>query len=140
MKFGLTKRRIILSLSERKKTLSEISKEIGLSKSSVYQHLIDLQRRGFVERLSNKNKFVYYRLTEKGREILDLIVSVVAASLSSLTAYYGIDRGVRGYEYQIAGDSGPITLSTNIYVAILSFIFVFVIVFFLIKIIRSSHF
>ena len=97
-----------------------------------------------MERLSNRNKFVYYRLTEKGKDILDLLMSVAVAFLSSYVVYLsmGSESVVGSYE-RIAADTGPITTSTNIYVAMtLAFIFIFVIVFFLVKIFRlkSSHF
>ncbi len=138
MRFNSTKRRIILSLNERNKTLSELSRELGLTKSSIYQHLLDLQRMNLVSRLPKRNKFVYYKLTKKGKDILDLLISVVVASLSSVITYLGIDDYAS--KHTIAADSGPINISTNIYVAVgLSFIFVFIAVFFFLKIPRTPH-
>ncbi len=147
---GFTKKNILKSLKERNKTLSELSRELGISKSSIHRHLNSLKNWGLVERISNGNKFVYYKLTERGREILDSLISVISAILSSLITYFTL-RGSKKAIYAIQEkrlayadhipnpfETNYHTYSTDIHVAaILSFIFVFLIVFFSIKLFRE---
>ena len=145
---GSTKKEILRSLKERNKTLSEISRELGISKSSIHRHLRNLRELGLVDRITNGNKFIYYRLTEKGKEALDLIASLIAAIISALVSYFAIkDTGMLfaqtkklAYADHIPNPFVPSyhAYSTDIRVAAaLSFIFVFIIVFFLIKLIRE---
>ncbi|WP_456330337.1 winged helix-turn-helix domain-containing protein [Archaeoglobus sp.] len=60
---------IIKSLKERRKTVTELSRELNLSKSTVHEHLTKLVETGFVERKRNR-KWVYYELTDKGQRFL----------------------------------------------------------------------
>jgi DNA-binding transcriptional ArsR family regulator len=147
-----TRLRIIKSLRDRNKTLSELSRELGLSKPSVYRHLKILYFYGIVERIKNGNKFVYYRLTEKGREMADLAVSIAVSTLSSALAYtatshsesYSIAVG-RAPKYAPA-DGFPMPVSAKIVqtstdpimASTLAFVFVFVIVLFSIKLLRLA--
>lgn len=147
MKIGSTKREIIKALDERNKTVSELSKELGLAKSSIYKHLVTLNSKGIVERITNGNRFVYYRLTGKGKEILDLVLSLIISSISSIIAYmYVHPQHFQVKEAKYLGGSPlplpqptPIliehsahptyTTTPNPMAAILAFIFVFIITF-----------
>ncbi len=90
-KISSTKIKILKSLKERRKTLSEISRELKLSKSTVHTHLNDLCEAGFVRRLDDDHKWVYYELTEKAELLLKrhlrriaLIISSIASLLASI--------------------------------------------------------
>ena len=155
MKIGSTKRAIIKALNERNKTVSELSKELGLSKTSVYQHLVALHSKGVVERITNGNVFVYYKLTEKGREILDLMLSGIISTLSSILAYVFTQsfqdfqnfRDVQVKQVRYAGGGAfplptfhlhyPSHSTSPTMAAILAFIFVFIITFFSFKLHRD---
>ena len=154
MKIGSTKREIIRALDERSKTVSELSKELGLAKSSIYNHLVTLNIKGIVERITNGNKFVYYRLTERGKEILDVLLSFIVSSISAMAAYVfihpqefqakmvkagslPIPQPVVPKPYPIVVDSThPAHTTSNLMAAILAFIFVFIITFFSLKLYR----
>ncbi len=56
--------RILLSLSNEKKTVSKIVEEVGLSQSLVSHHLKEL-RRFLVVKDERKGLFVYYELADK---------------------------------------------------------------------------
>jgi len=79
-----TRMRILRSLKERRKTVTELGRELELSKSTVYEHLTKLLEIGFVRKVDNQNrKWVYYELTEKGQTFLrsdvrKLILIVIA--------------------------------------------------------------
>ncbi|MFP3909000.1 MAG: winged helix-turn-helix domain-containing protein [Archaeoglobaceae archaeon] len=82
-----TRKEILSNLRGRNKTLSELSREIGVSKPAVLKHLYLLSNSDVVERVKNGNRFIYYRITEKGRRVTDLMVSLFTAVLSSFAVY-----------------------------------------------------
>jgi len=78
-----TRKEILINLKQRNKTLSELSREIGVSKPAILKHLIFLNSSEAVKRIKNGNRFIYYRITEKGKRMTDLIISVIAAAFGS---------------------------------------------------------
>jgi DNA-binding transcriptional ArsR family regulator len=58
------------SLDKRRKTLSELSKESGLSPPTVKEHLDCLRSAGLIKQKDEGHKWKYYELTLKGRSIL----------------------------------------------------------------------
>jgi DNA-binding transcriptional ArsR family regulator len=65
-----TRVRILKSLKARRKTLSEISKEQGMSVSGVKEHLETLEGVGLIEKKDDGHKWKYYELTKKGSDIV----------------------------------------------------------------------
>ncbi len=61
---------ILKALRERRKTLSELARETGLSPSTVSEHLGLLLDAGLVAREDTGRKWVYYSLTEKGETVV----------------------------------------------------------------------
>ncbi len=51
-------------------TLKDLTDELNISKSTVHEHLTILIESGLVRKVNKNNKWVYYELTEEGREIL----------------------------------------------------------------------
>ncbi len=127
---------ILKALLERNKTLSELSKELDLTKPSVYYHLKRLSAEGLVRRLKNGNKFVYYALTEKGREFAKLIVS----SLISCLLSYAIASGVKNETPvgRCIGYVGYVTSSDFSVAYILAFVFIFITIYFTIKLFEKT--
>ncbi|MFN7990697.1 MAG: winged helix-turn-helix domain-containing protein [Candidatus Micrarchaeia archaeon] len=62
--------RILKSLKERRKTLSEISKEQDMSVSGTKEHLETLEKVGLIEKIDDGHKWKYYKLTRKGHDIV----------------------------------------------------------------------
>jgi len=60
---------ILQRLSERRKTPSELSKEISAAPSTIVQHLKELETSGLVKRKDTKHKWIYYELTDKGASL-----------------------------------------------------------------------
>ncbi|OIO24999.1 hypothetical protein AUJ14_05155 [Candidatus Micrarchaeota archaeon CG1_02_55_22] len=58
------------ALDERRKTASELAKELALTVQSVSEHLDKLAEAGLVERAESERKWVYYSLTDSGRAVL----------------------------------------------------------------------
>lgn len=65
-----TRIKILKSLKERRKTLTEISKEEGMSVSGIKEHLEILESVGLIEKIDDGHKWKYYELTKKGKEVV----------------------------------------------------------------------
>ncbi len=61
---------ILKSLDRRRKTLTELSREFGMSVSAVKEHLDNLVKVGLIEQKDEGHKWKYYELTRKGRGVL----------------------------------------------------------------------
>ncbi|WP_202318916.1 winged helix-turn-helix domain-containing protein [Archaeoglobus neptunius] len=84
--FTSTRVQILSKLVERPFTISEIAKLTGYSKTTVSYHLNRLYEAGLVERME-RGKWVYYRITERGRKTVKVektvsAVSIVTAAIS----------------------------------------------------------
>ncbi len=61
---------ILKSLDHRRKTLSELSKQLGMSVSTVKEHLDNLVGVDLIVQMDDGHKWKYYELTSKGKAIL----------------------------------------------------------------------
>lgn len=62
--------KILKSLKERRKTLSELSKELDMSVSGTKEHLQNLEDAELVVKIDDGHKWKYYELTKKGKGII----------------------------------------------------------------------
>ena len=66
-----TRAGILEELSSADKIPTDISNKLGKSKAAVVEHLAALSEAGLVERIATPGKkFVFYKLTQKGRQVL----------------------------------------------------------------------
>lgn len=65
-----TRVKILKSLKERRKTLSELSKELEMSVSGTKEHLQNLEDAELVVKMDDGHKWKYYELTKKGKGII----------------------------------------------------------------------
>jgi len=66
-----TRAGIMEELSSADKIPTDISNKLGKSKAAVVEHLAALSEAGLVERIATPGKkFVFYKLTQKGRQVL----------------------------------------------------------------------
>ncbi len=85
-----TRIKILKLLNKRRYNISEISKLLELSKPLVLYHIRILEDAGYVRRVENGHKWVYYELTDVGKAVLKwrkikIVISVFgAATLMSL--------------------------------------------------------
>jgi DNA-binding transcriptional ArsR family regulator len=88
---------MLKKLAERKLTLTDLSNEMGMSPSTIKEHLDRLVEAGLIEPDDRGMKWKYYRLTSKGRNIvspnetkvwilLGTTILILAASTLSLSA------------------------------------------------------
>jgi DNA-binding transcriptional ArsR family regulator len=61
---------ILKSLDSRRKMLTELAKQFGMSPSTIKEHMDNLSGAGLVVQIDDGHKWKYYELTRKGREIL----------------------------------------------------------------------
>jgi len=62
--------KILKSLKQRRKTLSELAEEQQMSVSGVKEHLETLEKVGLIEKIDDGHKWKYYELTRKGSDII----------------------------------------------------------------------
>ncbi len=65
-----TRLEILKELDERKKTVTELSRIMDLNKATIYEHLNILHMVGLVSKIDSSNKWVYYKLTWRGTDLL----------------------------------------------------------------------
>jgi len=61
---------ILRSLIRRRKTQSELAKELSLASPTILQHLSILLDAGLIYKIDEGRKWKYYALTEKGRKLM----------------------------------------------------------------------
>ena len=84
--------KILKALKERRKTQSELSKELALAPSTVSEHLEKMLDANLIARKKDHHKWIYYELTEKGQHILSpqkASVFVFALSLTLFVIFLG---------------------------------------------------
>ncbi len=141
--FGLSDSRVLDSkarmeilklLGHRRATVSELSRLLGMSKSTVLYHLSKLIEGEFINRRENGDrKWVYYELSEKGRKVLTYrkinITLLLSSSLLALAAgilqierYVTPQPGVKGVHPESYLYSGLvfITISLLLFAATLA--------------------
>ncbi len=74
-----TRVRILKTLNKRRMTLSEISRELNMSKSAISEHLEKLQEADLVKE-ERRRRWIYYSLTEMGEQVVngeEMIVKII---------------------------------------------------------------
>jgi len=91
---------ILKSLKQRRKMPSELSKELKLAGSTVVEHLRKLEDAGLVERQERGEKWIYYDLTDKGKNLVQPKMSVqfvLMLALGVLFVFGGL-ANIRNYD------------------------------------------
>ncbi|AEA47552.1 ArsR/SmtB family transcription factor [Archaeoglobus veneficus] len=86
-----TRIEILKKLDERRMTLTELSKELNISKTAVKEHLDKLVQAGLIRKVDEGRKWMYYELTGKGRRILHpesrtKIILLLSSAIASISA------------------------------------------------------
>ncbi|AEA47809.1 regulatory protein ArsR [Archaeoglobus veneficus SNP6] len=99
---------ILKALNGRKYTVSELSRVLGLSKPTILYHVRILENAGYVRRIDDGRKWVYYELTNSGRSVLrwrkvKMLLPVAAGATALIaTATMAITRlGVQKRSYTV---------------------------------------
>lgn len=89
--------KMLKCLKSRKKMPSELSREIGLSPSTVIGHLKNLEGAGLIRRIETGHKWVYYELTDKGAGMVQPrtpIQFMLTFAIGVLAALLGIAKSI----------------------------------------------
>ncbi len=91
-----TRIKILKSLKERRKTLSEIASEQKMSVSGIKEHLETLEKVELIKKIDDGHKWKYYELTRKGSDIVApkelrvwilLSISIIALAASAIAIF-----------------------------------------------------
>lgn len=82
---------LLKTLDIRQMTITELSKNLGLAKSTVHEHLTKMVDSGLVEKIEDHRKWSYYKLTYKGKRILHPheMVKIMLLLSTSFLAFVG---------------------------------------------------
>ncbi len=91
------RRDILKKLNTRNKTVSELSRELKIGKSTLFYNISMLLETSLVKKLENGNEFVYYEITDSAKELFDskekikftiLLTSTIIAFLGGIVSIY----------------------------------------------------
>ncbi len=90
-----TRIQILKLLGKRRMTLSEMSKFLRMSVSSVKEHLDSLSQAGLIVQMDEGRKWKYYELTGKGKEIISpvekrVFIVLGVSVLAAVSGLYGL--------------------------------------------------
>lgn len=103
-----TRMEILRKLDSRRMTVTELSKAVDVSKSTVHEHLSKLSEAGLTSKVDSDNKWVYYELTDKGNEILHprertkIVLFVASILASGIGAFFELQRSIKSGLYSRA--------------------------------------
>lgn len=80
-----TRLSLLRSLDERRKTGSELARDLDLNKATVHEHLQLLENVGLVKKVDEGRKWIYWELSWDGRKLLHPETGATFAVLLSLS-------------------------------------------------------
>lgn len=86
---------ILKALLVRRKMPTELSKQMGLAKSTIAEHLKILENSGLINRVETGHKWIYYELTSKGKNLVAPKIPVqffVILTLGVLFMFAGLNN------------------------------------------------
>ncbi len=102
---------ILKSLGKRRKTPSELSKELNLAPSTIIEHLNKLEEADLIKKEETGHKWIYYSLTKKGLSLVKPKVPTQFIIVLSL-CFIVLFAGCLYYVNYISGYERPSTLTT----------------------------
>lgn len=80
---------ILKLLKLRNHTLTELAAELELSQSTVKEHLAKLEEAALIKQLDEGRKWKYYKLTQKGKNVVDpkeikVLFMLIASSIAAV--------------------------------------------------------
>lgn len=99
-----TRVEILKALYERRRTVSELSRKLGLAAPTVLEHVQKLERANLVVRRETGHKWIYYEITEKGRNVI-----------KPKTPVYIILSFFAGIVFSLIGASKLLLISRRVY-------------------------
>jgi DNA-binding transcriptional ArsR family regulator len=86
---------ILKNLDKSQLTVSDLARAMNMSKATLFEHLDKMVKVGIIKKVEDKRKWVYYKLTWKGKNILHperikiaIVLSVIIAAFVIFAAYF----------------------------------------------------
>jgi|Deesub1362A_J573_1020465.scaffolds.fasta_scaffold00137_39 DNA-binding transcriptional ArsR family regulator len=111
--------KILKTLKSKRMTLSELSRELNLSKTCVKEHLDVLIDTGFIKKLDEENrKWVYYELTDKGEKvvknnIIKIYIVIMFSALIIGSGLYELNKYIKSIEIKSISTPTPTPIPTT---------------------------
>lgn len=107
-----TRLQILKSLDVRRLTVSELGRLLNLNKATVFEHLKQLTAAELVKKDDEGRKWIYYRLTWKGKNILhpenaQIFLTLGVAGLGLSGAVFAVGRALDWWMTESAAASDP---------------------------------
>jgi len=129
-----TRIEILKRLDHSQRTVTDLANELHVNKSAVYKHLSRLLDAGLVKKVEDNRKWVYYRLSMKGANLLHpervqialmLSASLLALSLAVYNVYlYAVgtlvERDTAGYGHIFVTTHNSVLLGVGVALIALS--------------------
>jgi DNA-binding transcriptional ArsR family regulator len=85
--------KILRLLDDRQHTLTDLSEELGMAPSTIKEHLDTLVSAGLITQIDKGMKWKYYRLTSKGKEIINpyekkVLILLATSLLAAMASMY----------------------------------------------------
>ncbi len=108
--------KLLKKLDERRMTITELSRELKISKPAILKHLTKLIDAGLVKKNEGERKWVYYSLTLKGKHILHPERTKITLLLSiSFISMAGAIASLWKYFHEKIIYTADETMKTNVY-------------------------
>ena len=108
-----TRLQVLRTLGERRKTLTEMARDLNLNKATIHEHLALLLAAGLVKKRDDEGrKWIYYELTWRGEKILhpqETTTFSLLLGLSVASAGGGIAMLGRALGWWLQGRADPIS-------------------------------
>ncbi|MBR9707701.1 MAG: winged helix-turn-helix transcriptional regulator [Candidatus Diapherotrites archaeon] len=111
---------LLKALKKRRKTLTELSKELSLGVSTTKEHLQHLEKAGLIEQVDEGYKWKYYELTSKGSGVVSpessmrinvLLGSALASVFVTASLLFNKVQGVSQVGVAMAAEAGADVMS-----------------------------
>jgi DNA-binding transcriptional ArsR family regulator len=93
--------KILRILDDRQHTLTDLSEELGMAPSTIKEHLDTLVSAGLIQQMDKGMKWKYYRLTSKGKEIINpyekkVLILLATSLLAAMASMYVLFSRLQG--------------------------------------------
>jgi len=109
-----TRLEILKILARRRRIAADIAKDLELAPSTVNEHLKKLEESELIRRKDTGHKWIYYEITEKGKNLVQPktpVQFILILSLGFLMMVIGGFYSFAGEVRSFAGEAAPLSIS-----------------------------
>ena len=102
---------ILKNLAQRKMTVSELSRDLEVTKSTIHEHLMLMTTAGLVNPVPDDHRWIYYEITQKGHVLLQPETSVKYVLLLSSLGFLMITGSIVAFVVYIISQTSAAGIS-----------------------------